>query len=139
AHGAAGRADSEINVVCRGPVNGDVIALRLEHFLTSRRVSLRCPHDSAIPHTFSHVRYRLSTTTHDVNPYTPPETNTDAKSSRHTDTRRRFARSVRTFAIAVFAGLFMTGPSISTTPIKTLAGVSLFGLLAVWFDRTYSR
>ncbi|WP_419193925.1 hypothetical protein, partial [Novipirellula herctigrandis] len=24
AHGAAGRADSEINVVCRGPVNGDV-------------------------------------------------------------------------------------------------------------------
>ena len=27
AHGAAGRAGSEINVVCRGPVNGDVSQL----------------------------------------------------------------------------------------------------------------
>ncbi|TWT78662.1 hypothetical protein CA13_00580 [Planctomycetes bacterium CA13] len=37
ARGAAGRADSQINVVCRGPVNGDVITLRAIDVLLSVR------------------------------------------------------------------------------------------------------
>ncbi len=74
-----------------------------------------------------------------MNPYTPPETNVDEPAVMKPQLDRPPAKPIRSFAAAVIVGFFLSGPYFATHPIETFFGVIGFGLIAVWYDRVFSR
>lgn len=74
-----------------------------------------------------------------MNPYTPPETNVDEPAVLKPQLDRPPAKPIRSFAAAVIVGVFLSGPYFVTHPMETLVCVLGFGVIAVWYDRVFSR